>query len=464
MATMPASPIPGARFFAFRILKEIERTDAMADEAINRALAAAHIDPRDRGLTVELVYGVLRHRGTLDWRLDHVSDRQMERLPLPIRTVLRLGAYQLLYLERIPASAAVNESVALAKTIRGRDWSGVTNAILRTLQRKEPLPWPDPAANPVNAYVVRYACPAWLVERWIARFGAAGAERLCQATVTIPPLTLRVNTMRITREDLQAQFLNAGVTSHPTSVSPVGLILEKHGAITDLPLFDEGAFYVEDEAAQLVPLLLHVQPGERILDACAAPGGKATHLAAIMHNRGEIIALDQSAARLHLLADNCRRLGLSVITPVQMDAARLNETASSHTSILSNPFDRILVDAPCSGFGVLRRHPEGKWHKHADMLLQQQARQLAILTQVSRVLRPGGIIVYSTCSTEIEENEQVIERFCSDHDNFSREAAVPWLPIPGRSLVTPDGDLSTMLAPHSYSMDGFFAARLRKAS
>ncbi|MDQ6732863.1 MAG: methyltransferase domain-containing protein, partial [Nitrospirota bacterium] len=299
---------------------------------------------------------------------------------------------------------------------------------------------------------------------WIARFGLDGAERLCQATVTIPPLTLRVNTLHFTREALQAQFLHVGVASHPTSVSPNGLILEKQGAITDLPLFDEGAFYVEDEAAQLVPLLLDAQPGERILDACAAPGGKATHLAAIMHNRGEIIAFDQSAARLHLLADNCRRLGISIIAPVQMDAARLNDSASSRASVLSKPFDRILIDAPCSGFGVLRRHPEAKWHKQEDLLKHQQERQLAILAHVSRLLRPGGIIVYSTCSTEIEENEQVIERFCLGHPDFSREAIMPWLPSPGRSLVNPYGDFSTMLAPESHSMDRFFAARLRKAT
>ncbi len=462
MSTRPAS-VTSARVFAFRILQHIERTGAPADETTNRMVATAHVEPRDRGLTVELVYGVLRHRGTLDWRLDLVSDRRMERLPLPIRTALRLGAYQLLYLERIPASAAVNESVALAKTVRGRDWSGFVNAILRTLQREPVAPWPDPTTNPVNAYAVRYACPQWLVERWIARFGTADAERLCQATVTIPPLTLRVNTLRSTREALQAQLLKAGVDSHPTSVSPIGLILKKQGAITDLPLFYEGSFYVEDEAAQLVPPLLDAQPGERILDACAAPGGKATHLAAIMQNRGEIIALDQSAARLHLLADNCRRLGISIIASVQMDAARLNGPVSSRHSVLLKPFDRILLDAPCSGFGVLRRHPEAKWHKHEALLTQQQARQLAILIHVSRLLRPGGIIVYSTCSTEIEENEQVIERFCSDHLDFSREAVMPWLPIPGRSLVNPSGDLSTMLSPQSHSMDGFFAARLRKA-
>ena len=464
MPTMPAFATSGARFLAFRILQDIERTGALADETINRAFAKVPIDPRDRALTVELVYGVLRHRGTLDWRLDHVSDRPMERLPLPIRTVLRLGAYQLLYLERIPASAAVNESVLLAKTVRGRDWSGFVNAILRTLQRTDPLPWPDPTKDPANAYAVRYAGPRWLVERWIARFGTDGAERLCQATVTVPPLTLRVNTQRFTREELEDQFLKAGVESQPTAVSPVGITLEKQGAITDLPLFNEGAFYVEDEAAQLVPPLLDAQLGERILDACAAPGGKATHLAEIMHNRGEIIALDQSAARLRLLADNCRRLGVSIVAPMQMDAAHLNDSASSRHAVLSEPFDRILVDAPCSGFGVLRRHPEAKWLKHEDLLPPQQTRQLAILTHVSPLLRPGGIIVYSTCSTELEENEQVIERFCSGHPDFYREAVMPWLPVPGRSLVNSYGDLSTMLAPHSLSMDGFFAARLRKAT
>lgn len=451
-----------ARVLAFRILQDIERTGAPAEETTNRVLSNANLEPRDRGLTVELTYGVLRHRGTIDWRLNILSNRRMERLPLPIRTALRLGTYQLLYLERIPPSAAVNESVALAKTVRGRDWSGFVNAILRTLQRDPAAPWPDPTTDPVKAYAVRYACPQWLVERWIARFGAADAARLCQATVTIPPLTVRVNTLRSTRDALQAQFLNAGVVSQPTAVSPVGLILEKRGAIADLPLFHEGAFYVEDEAAQLVPPLLDAQPGDRILDACAAPGGKATHLAAIMQNRGEIVACDQSAARLHLLADNCRRLGVSIIAPVQTDAACLDESASSRASVFSKPFDRILVDAPCTGLGVLRRHPEAKWHKHEALLIPQQARQLAILIHVSSLLRPGGIIVYSTCSTEIEENEQVIDRFCAAHPEFSREAVVPWLPIPGRSLVSAYGDFSTMLTPQS--MDGFFAARLRKAT
>jgi len=459
MSSLPARENSGARAFAFRILQEVERAGVASDDAINHTFGSRTLDPRDRGLIVELVLGVLRHRYTLDWRLDKVSDRTMERLPLPIRTTLRLGAYQLFYLDRIPASAAVNESVALAKTVRGRDWSGFVNAVLRALHREPPAPWPDEAQHPIASYAACYSCPPWLVERWLGRFDIDDAKHLCEATVTTPPLTVRANTLQLTRSALQMQLAQAGVEAQPTTVAPSGLIIEKQGAVADLPFFQQGAFYVEDEAAQLVPPLLDPQPGERILDACAAPGGKTTHLAALMNNCGEIIAWDRSAARLRLLKDNCRRLGISIVQPIQMDAEQAEKAEKK--AARSKPFDRILVDAPCSGFGVLRRHPEAKWCKHENLLLQQQARQLSILTNVHRLLRPGGVIVYSTCSTEIEENEQVIKRFCSDHPEFSREPVMRWLPASGHSLVNADGDFSTMLSP--LSMDRFFASRLRKA-
>ncbi|HJR77503.1 MAG TPA: RsmB/NOP family class I SAM-dependent RNA methyltransferase, partial [Nitrospiraceae bacterium] len=212
-----------------------------------------------------------------------------------------------------------------------------------------------------------------------------------------------------------------------------------------------------DEAAQLVPLLLDPQPGERVLDACAAPGGKSTHLAALMQGEGEIIALDRSQTRLRLITDNCRRLGISIVKPLRCDLLAGDADALLKGDLL---FDRILLDAPCSGLGVLRRHPEGKWHKQASSLADHHHTQSTLLAAMSRLLRPGGRLVYSTCSTEPEENEQVIERFCRAHHDFHREHVGSWLPPAGLPLITPQGDFSTM--GNTLSMDGFYAARLRR--
>jgi len=458
-----SSPSRGARAVARDVLLKVEQDGAFADELLDDTLRRAHLDSRDRALVFELVYGVLRHRATLDWRLGHVSDRSLGRVPNHVKTALRLGAYQLLYLEKIPPSAAVNESVALvkgraekAKAETRRDWTGFVNAVLRSLLRAPVPPWPDPDKDPVAALSIRYSCPAWLVERWLNHVGLAQAEARCRATLAIPPLTIRVNTLRVGRDALERDLVQAGYQVRRTPVSPVGLVLEKSGPIFDIPQFREGAFYVEDEAAQLVPPLLTPQPGERILDACAAPGGKATHLAALMQNQGELVAMDRSAARLRLLQENCARLGVRIVTPVTGDAAHM-----SRLKALERPFDRILLDAPCSGLGTLRRHPEGKWGKTAALLERQQAAQERLLEQVARLLRPGGVLVYSTCSTEPEENEDVIDRFCREHAAFRREPIGPWLPAAGQGLLTAQGDLSTLSAPES--MDGFFAARLRKA-
>jgi 16S rRNA (cytosine967-C5)-methyltransferase len=255
---------------------------------------------------------------------------------------------------------------------------------------------------------------------------------------------------------LIARLTELGCLAQPTTISPVGAVLDKCGSIEDIPLFREGVFYVEDEAAQLIAPLLDPQPGELVLDACAAPGGKTTQLAALMRTGGEIIALDRSAERLRLVDGNCRRLGIGIVRTVRADVTQ------PLPATLRGPFDRILVDAPCSGLGVLRRHPEGKWRKKAGMLAQHQLVQQQVLEQVRRLLRPGGVLVYSTCSSEPEENERVIDQFCQAHQDFHRESVAPWLSPSGSSLVTAQGDLSTML--NDQSMDLFYAARLRKAS
>ncbi|HYM38421.1 MAG TPA: 16S rRNA (cytosine(967)-C(5))-methyltransferase RsmB [Nitrospiraceae bacterium] len=450
-------PLPGARAVAQDVLLSVERAQTFADDALDHFLSRNALDSRDRALALELVYGVLRHQSWLDWRLDHVATKSMAKLPARVRIALRLGAYQLLHLDRIPPSAAVNESVALIKAGNPGHWPGFVNAVLRALIRTPAPPWPDRAANPIQALSVQYACPAWLTERWIARFGVRDAETLCRATTITPPLTIRANTLRTSRDALASQLTELGCVVKPTRISAVGLVLEKLGSVPELPLFRDGAFYVEDEAAQLVALILDPQPGALILDTCAAPGGKTTHLAALMQNRGEIIAVDKSAARLRLLEDNCRRLGIGIVRTTRADAT----TLLPH-NLRDRLFDRILVDAPCSGLGVLRRHPEGKWRKEAETLKQYQILQHRLLEQSANRLRPGGVLVYSTCSSEPEENEQVINQFCSAHKEFRRESVEPWLPRQGSSLVTGRGDLST--ARNDDSMDMFFAARLRKVS
>ncbi len=462
----------GPRSLALTILLKIHHQQPFADDVLDSLLESSKIPPVDRGLIVELVYGILRHQMSLDWRLNHIADRPMSRLPLTVAMIFRLGAYQLLYLDKIPQSAAVNESVKLAKTIGGRNWSGMMNAVLRNLIRQPAPPWPDPSENATSAFAIRYSCPSWLVERWIAEWGHQKTQALCEATLQIPPLTLRTNTLRCSREELASRLRSEGHDVRETLVSPFGLVLEKCGKLSDLGPLLEGWCYIEDEAAQLIPLLLDVKPEHDVLDACAAPGGKTTHIAQLMNNQGHITAVDRDAKRLSLLASNSQRLGLTNITPVCED---IMQQATDFSATTTNPsrsrdmastftrqFDRILVDAPCSGLGVLRRHPEGKWLKKPELIHQTQVIQGKILDRVSLLLRPGGVLVYSACSTETEETRQVLAAFLDQHPDFRQDSVEPWVPPAAQTLIDEAGCLFTSF--NAFSMDGFFATRLRKGN
>jgi 16S rRNA (cytosine967-C5)-methyltransferase len=462
-----------ARAIALSLLVESDKSEEGVDVLLERALTQCSFDSRERALTVELTYGALRRRATIDWRLEPVLDKPLLRLPVAVQMVLRLGAYQLLFLDRIPQSAAVNESVNLAKAFTGtvgRDWGGFVNAVLRALLRHPPEPWPSMDHDAAQALAVRYSIPGWLSRRWVERLGLASAEAACEGVSVAPPMTLRVNRLVTTREALLEIFAQAGIAAKPTSVSLSGILLDEGGPVSSLPGFQEGAFYVEDEAAQLIPLLLDPQPDDIVLDACAAPGGKSTHVAALMQNKGIIYAVDRKETRLDLVRSNCRRLGVQIVVPIVGDIREprewfpMSKTAGSSSMkkarVGESSIDRILVDAPCSGLGVLRRHPEAKWRKDEQALPRHQALQCQILEAVAPCLRPGGVLVYSTCSTEPEENEDVIERFSRAHREFQRESVMPWLPPAAREFVTEQGALSTV--GNRFSMDGFYAARLRK--
>ncbi len=420
---------------------------------------------------MELTYGVLRRLGTIDWRLEPVLDKPLPRLPIMVQMILRLGAYQMLFLDRIPQSAAVNESVRLARAnarVLGRDWSGFVNAVLRQLTREPALPWPPMESHAAKALAVRYSVPEWMSQRWIDRLGMVKAEQVCEDASGIPPVTLRVNRTKTSRDEFLTRLQNAGVAAKPTTISPVGIVIESGGSILSLPGFEEGAFYVEDEAAQLIPPLLDPRSDDMVLDACAAPGGKATHVAELMHDRGAIYAVDRKDARLDLLRKNCARLGIKTVMPIAGDVRhplewnRAVEAAARDAQDRKAPFNRILVDAPCSGLGVVRRHPEAKWRKDSAAFSRHQILQREILESVAPCLRPGGVLVYSTCSTEPEENEDVIEKFLCAHAEFRRESVAPWLPPVAQAFLTERGDFSTI--GNRLSMDGFYAARLKKVT
>ncbi len=455
--------------FAWSALQRIYRSQEHIDVVFEDLIRHTPLADQDRALAFELIYGVLRHAITLDWRLDHLSRKPLARLPLTVATTLRLAAYQLLYLDGIPDSAAVNEAVLLIRRQKGHDWGGLVNAILRNLLRQPAPALPDIHTHPQQFLSLTYACPEWMVTRWINSLGFAQAETLCQKTMEIPPVTLRTNTLRVSREGLLQRLADESIPARETPVSPVGILLERSGNPANLSVLQEGLCYIEDEAAQLIPLILDPQPGERILDACAAPGGKTTHLAQVMQNQGLLTALDRKADRLTLLRENCARLGVSIVDPIQGDlldpqpSFRHPPQKISHErpNSLKKEYDRILVDAPCSALGVLRRHPEGKLFKDSSVIRRSAQTQRQILESVCGLLRPGGILVYSACTVEPEETTDILADFCQNHPEFHQDPVTPWLPATGQSLIQQEGYLCT-ISP-SFSMDGFFAGRLRKS-
>jgi 16S rRNA (cytosine967-C5)-methyltransferase len=424
-----------------------------ADAVLEQGLRRPNLKPLDRAFITELVYGILRRRGYLDWAIGRFTTHAHRRQSVKLKNLLRLGAYQILFLDRVPGSAAVNESVRLAKALGEGAIAGFVNAVLRAMTRAETIPLPDPADDPILHLSVKYSHPEWLVRRWLPRLGPERTVALCDANNEIPPVTVRVNPLRTTREALAAELKRTGIEVTHCRVSSSGLMLRGVAHLTDLPAYQRGDFYVQDEAAQLVGLAVDPRPGERILDACAAPGGKSTHLAELMGDRGEVVAADAGAKRLKRIVENAGRLGLTSIRPVAADVT------GDLSALGQTPYDRILVDAPCSGMGILRRNPDAKWYKTAAVIGTMAALQIKILDRAATLLKHGGVLVYSTCTTEPEENENVVGSFLARHSDFRLESLRPlWPESPG--LVTPEGYLNTILNP--YQMDHFFATKLIK--
>jgi 16S rRNA (cytosine967-C5)-methyltransferase len=441
-----------AREAALETLTRIETGQAYSNLLLNRVLQSADLDRKESALATELVYGTVQRKNTIDYFLNRFLPKGVEKLEPWVRNLLRLSFYQLYYLDRIPEHAAVSEAVNIAKRKGHAGISGLVNGVLRNvIRRKDELTVPA-GLEAAARMALEHSHPEWLVAAWIRRFGEETAERICRANNEPPRTAIRVNRRKLSRGELLEQLRAEGIEAYPSKLSDAGLIVESGGNMAFLPAYRNGLFSIQDESSMLVAELLDVRPGMRVLDCCAAPGGKTAHIAELMDDAGQIIACDIHEHKRKLVAEQAERLGLRSIETVTADALELPEMFAGQT------FDRILLDAPCSGLGVIRRKPDIKWTKKPEEIESIAKLQYKLLERVSKLLAPGGLLVYSTCTVTEEENELVIGKFLR---NFSGFAPAD----PPERLRQPDAMAGTVtILPHQFGSDGFFIARLTRTT
>jgi len=414
------------------------------------------MDP-DKSFLTELVYGTVRWCGKLDWVIGQfIHQKKLKRLPPEIVEILRLGLYQLFFLDSVPDHAAVNESVELAKKHGYNGVSGLVNAVLRrAIRDRSKISYPDAQSDPVGHASALYSHPEWMVGRWIERYGVSETVRLCSANNLRAPLYIRTNILKTSRDQLMHSLQEEGAEATASCNLPESMrITDLPSSINELSSYKLGWFQVQDESSMLASHILGPQPGETVIDACAAPGGKTTHIAELMQNKGKILAFDTDARRLPLILRSCQRLDITIVAALEADSRALHDHLSDEKA------DRAIVDAPCTGLGVLRRNVEARWRRTPHQLEVFPELQYAILASAAGHVKPGGVLVYCTCSIEPEENQQVVARFLSNYPQFQVESVLPFLPaeLQAKSLVTEEGYMQTY--PHLHDMDGFFAARM----
>ncbi|MBQ4404546.1 MAG: 16S rRNA (cytosine(967)-C(5))-methyltransferase RsmB [Selenomonadaceae bacterium] len=424
------------RLAATKILYDVATNGAYSNVALAQTLRAEKFSDLDRKFCTELVYGTVKAGASLDWKISKYLSRPLAKVDEKILAVLRVGAYQIFFLDRVPNSAAVNESVELAKKFCGIGAAKFVNAVLRSAVR-EPHKSDFPTGDDLKSLALRNFHPLWLVKLFAEEFGLDAAKKILIFDNTEPPLCLRVNFLRTTREKILDALKNSGVQAEPSTFAPEGIICTKnHGALDKFQPLRAGLCQVQDESSMTAARFLNPQAGEFVIDCCAAPGGKATHLAELMQNRGRIVAADIYETKLEHITQNAERLGIKIIEPLLIDAQNIGEK-------FFNQADKVLVDARCSGLGVLRRKADIRWKKISAELNDLPALQEKILASAAETLKRGGVLVYSTCTILKRENQDVVEKFLAAHGDFK--------------LV----ETKTFL-PHVTNTDGFFAAKLIK--
>lgn len=439
----------GVRGIAVKILTRVERTDAYLDKLLDIELETGDLNPPDKRLLNELVHGVLRNQSKLDWVLTGFYHGQYSKVAPNVRSALRVALYQILFLTRIPHHAAVNEAVEFVKKYRGQRLADTMNGLLRNIARNvENIRYPLATNDELQYLSVVHSHPTWIIKRWHARYGFEETESLCKANNMRPFLTLRPNPLHIDYKEFVDELVEVGIDYRRCFYMRDYVTVRNLPNIRHSRLFTEGLFTIQDESAGLVGDLLAPQPGETIIDLCSAPGGKALHAAEHMQNKGRIIAVDKYDVRLNLIQQAAERNGVSIIEIQEGDA----------TEIVMEPADKVLVDAPCSGLGTLSKKPDIKWKREMEDIQKLMVTQRAILENAARLVRPGGVLVYSTCTIEPEENQLLIRDFLSRHPEFTLENAAQYLPP---RVVDEEGFLATF--PQKHRMDGAFGARLLRS-
>ena len=443
------------RQLAFIALGDIYRRGAYTDIALDRVLAQSDLQSNDRSLVCELVYGIVRRKRSLDTLIDQLARKKATQQPRALRIILHLGLYQLRYVDRIPDSAAVNTSVELAKENGLNKLSGVVNGLLRQYIRlassgEDPLKFPQ---NPLKSLGIKYSFPDWILEIWRENLDLEVIEQLCQWFNKPPTIDLRVNILITSIEAVEAALTQIGVAVSRAPHLPQTLrIVGGAGSIPKLPGFNEGWWTVQDSSAQLVSYLLDPQPGETIIDACAAPGGKTTHIAEIMGDKGTIWAVDRAAKRLAKVEANARRLQLKSIQILPADSTSLSK--------FNNKADRVLIDAPCSGLGTLHRHPDIRWQQKQKKINELVILQKQLLDCCAAWVKPGGILVYATCTLNPRENERVIRAFL----DYNPHWRIVMANSHSSTALFGDREGWIKVLPHVRNMDGFFMVKLQKRS
>lgn len=446
-----------AREIALNILNEIYNQQAYANIALSRQLTKqastnSNISDMDRRFITELVYGTVKAGDTLIWIIKRFVNRPLQKIDLVILNILRLGVYQIVFMDKIPPSAACNESVNLAKKFSNQGSAKFVNGVLRNLIR-QPEKYTMPTGNKASELAIREQHPLWLVKKFIHTFGSEAAIALCRFNNTEAPLILRTNTLKTTRENLIKQLMELNCEIEPSKLTPEGIICKTHPSLSSFTPLQNGLAQVQDESSMLVAHVVNPKPNEFIIDTCSAPGGKTTHIATLMNNQGKIIAGDIYEHKLKLIEENATRLGINIIETKLLDARKIGE-------LYPQKADKVLVDAPCSGLGVLRRKPDSRWNKTPELLTELPELQLEILESASQAVKPQGALIYSTCTIMPEENIYVINAFLAKHPEFILEDISKYLPFKLNKQKSQHKTLQLM--PHLDNTDGFFIARMRK--